>query len=308
MAEVTYLHVAARDKNDEFYTQLCDVEAELRHHRDELKGKRVLCPFDDPDKSAFSQHLGRLFDVYDLRELVTTCYRSTDLVEFSEGREAHGALTRRIRGKKQTARNLRGDGDFFSEEVQELLKACDVVISNPPFSLFNDIVKAVLREGKKFLFIGRNTKMATNLIFPLWAKGEVGYGPSSPSSGGLHFKIGRDFDAHTVKTKETAKGDRIASVSGTRWITNLSARRVVDSPIYHHEYSPEKYPKYDNCDAIEVSKFRHIPADYKGAMGVPFSIFDYFEPDKFEVVGDTIVRPKLNGKSLFQRVLIRRKA
>lgn len=295
------LSAARQAKQDEFYTSLGDIEVELENHKDHFKGKVVYCNCDDPRESNFFRYFAENFEKLGLKKIITTCYRSQDdsrfsrgnsdqavYLEYTGGRNGNNALTADLVGVQP----LVGDGDFRSAECISLLQQADIVVTNPPFSLFREYVTQLIEHQKQFLIIGNMNALTYKEIFPLFQSNRMWYGPSI-RSGDREFRVPDDYPLTAAGTRVDAKGNRYVRVKGVRWFTNL------DYPSRHEEldlqmtYSPAAYQKYANFDAIDVSKTMHIPADYVGLMGVPISFLDKHNPDQFEILGSskTLGRP-----------------
>lgn len=325
------LQNARQAKKDEFYTQLIDIENELCHYKKYFKGKTVLCNCDDPRVSNFFHYFSYGFEHLGLKRLITTCYKSQEMDLFSQN-DAEKAIWLEYNGDKNGNRvpdveeiginYLKGDGDFRSEECIELLKQADIVVTNPPFSLFREYVAQLIEYDKKFLIIGHQNAITYKEVFPLIRDNKVwlGYG----FQGGAGFFINTKYEDYA--TASTHKEGMIR-VSGVHWFTNLEhSKRNEELPLYK-SYSPDDYPHYDNFDAIDVSKTADIPYDYDGIMGVPVSFLDKYNPKQFEIIGmgtgdlakeigiaknyrgRTDLSYTKNGKSScpFSRILIRRK-
>ena len=321
------LHSAKRAKNDDFYTQLGDIENELRHYKPHFKGKTVYCNCDDPRVSNFFHYFSHSFEHLRLRKLVTTCYKNQNLDLFSQ-HDAERAIKLEYDGFRDGetvpkaedigVTHLEGDGDFRSEECIDLLKQADIVVTNPPFSLFREYVSQLVEHGKKFLIIGHQNAITYKEIFPLIKEGRIwlGYGFRRNCA---HF-----VSSYTDHATDMDKRKGMIRVSGVFWFTNLDHKRRHEKLILYRRYSPEEYPKYDNYDAIEVSKTKDIPMDWDGVMGVPVTFLDKHNPDQFEIVGSDyevkqgvvtgILKPHwggktdrayLNGKRMYARILIR---
>ena len=288
---------AKKQKNDEFYTRRADVELELAHYKEHFRGKTVLCNCDDPRVSSFFHYFSHQFERLGLKRLVTTCYKSQDMDLFSR-QECERAVWLEYLGDKNGnrvpdpeeigIRNLNGDGDFRSEECIELLKQADIVVTNPPFSLFREYVAQLVKYGKKFLILGNKNAIKYKEIFPLIASNQLWIG-TTPMSHEMYFDVPRSFIDESLAQK---KDRTIVKVDGKYmarsqaiWFTNLDHSARHDEMILWKEYTPEEYPTYVNYDAIEVSKTSEIPKDYDGKMGVPITFLDKYNPDQFEIVG-----------------------
>ncbi|MBI0125695.1 adenine-specific methyltransferase EcoRI family protein [Bifidobacterium sp. W8101] len=282
------LGAAKRAKNDEFYTQLTDVEKELRHYRKHFRGATVLCNCDDPFESNFFKFFVLNFNRLGLKKLIATCYEGSAVAEYRDGKaKPYKAVVTTVHdttgdggvdmedvrnlfelGENELA-ELEGDGDFRSEECLALLDEADIVVTNPPFSLFREYVAVLMEYGKKFIIIGNKNAITYKEIFPLLKDNFVWLGSKSPS----------EFFTPDGMTKR---------VNGlTRWFTNLDIKKRHEELILVKKYAghEDEYPKYDNYDAIEVSKVADIPFDYDGVMGVPITFLDKYCPDQFEIVG-----------------------
>ena len=346
MAGNKNLNSAAKAKKDKFYTQLEDIENELRHYRDFFAGKTVLCNCDDPFESNFFKYFAAKFNDLELKKLITTSYADSPiagqeivlpgfedgkkgyLFEVTELRDWNGdgredlndveyAICNGIYKKKP----LKGDlkycaGDFRSKELIALLPQADVVVTNPPFSVFREYVKLMIDAGKKLLIVGNINALTYKEVFPLIMQDKLwlGYGFKG---GDPCFRVPDDYESDTrFWIDET--GQRWRSFGNLHWYTNIETpKRYWDIPLFKsYNEEPERYPHYDNYDAIEVSKTAHIPCDYDGVMGVPITFLDKYNPNQFEIVGVAnhgkdsefdLFAPKINGKNIFKRILIRRK-
>ena len=288
MAKNSNLTAAKNAKKDEFYTQLSDIENELRHYKQHFRGRTVLCNCDDPRVSNFFHYFAYSFEELGLRRLITTCYKNRDADLFSQN-ESERAIWLEYTGDKNGNRvpdaeeiglhELRGDGDFRSRECIELLRQADIVVTNPPFSLFREYVAQLVEYEKKFLIIGNQNAITYKEIFPLIKENKVwlGYGFKG---GAAHFISNYDDVA-------TAGDHRVGMirVSGVVWFTNLEHTKRHEPLILTEYYTPEAYPKYDNYDAINVDKTADIPCDYDGVMGVPITFLDKYCPEQFEIIG-----------------------
>ena len=320
MTNNSNLHKAMNGKNDEFYTMIDTVEKELVHYKKHLKNKIVLCNCDDPKSSAFWKYLHLNFSELGLKKLVSTYYNEKD-VAFKT--EYIGGDDTNIEKGLKTA--LKGNGDFRSEESLNILDECDIVITNPPFSLFRDYVDVLMNHKKKFLILGNMNAVAYKQIFPLIKDNLLWYGVSI-HSGGTNFYIPKDYPITTKNWGKDETGKIYVEVSGIRWFTNLDHNfRLSSKLVLHEHYTPEKYPKYDNYNAINVNKVAEIPVDYDGVMGVPITFMDKYNPEQFEILGVATAWDKseevqsirlpyngplnacLNGKELYKRILIRKK-
>ena len=285
------LHKAKDSKKDEFYTQLSDIENELKHYKDHFKDKIVYCNCDDPRVSNFFQYFSFNFEALGLKKLITTCYKNQDAELFSQN-ESEQAVYLEYEGDKNGnhvpdieeigIKSLAGDGDFRSAECIELLKQADIVVTNPPFSLFREYVAQLIKYEKKFIIVGHQNAITYKEIFKLIKENKIwlGYGFKG---GAAHF-INQHYEDYA------SAGDHkegMIRVSGVQWFTNLDINKRHEDLLLFKEYTPEEYPTYDNYDAINVDVTKHIPKDYKGAMGVPITFLDKYNPEQFEILGFT---------------------
>jgi adenine-specific methyltransferase EcoRI-like protein len=290
-----YLSDAKKAKKDEFYTQLSDIERELRHYKPHFKDKVVYCNCDDPRVSNFFHYFSYNFEKLGLRKLITTCYKSDDAGVFSRN-DSEQAIYLEYEGDKDGnnvpdpeeigIKPLEGDGDFRSTETIELLKQADIVVTNPPFSLFREYVGQLVEYDKKFLIIGNQNATNYKEIFPLIKNNKIWYGPSI-QSGDREFGVPDSYPLTAASSRIDEDGRKYIRVKGVRWFTNLEYPQRHEDLILYKEYNPDEYPTYDNYDAIEVSATKEIPVDYDGAMGVPITFLDKHNPDQFEILGIT---------------------
>jgi len=314
------LNDAKRAKKDEFYTQLSDIAEELRHYKEHFRGKTVLCNCDDPRVSHFFHYFAHQFEALGLKRLVTTCYKNQNPDLFSR-RDCERAVSLVYEGDKNGnrvpepeeigIRELKGDGDFRSKECVELLEQADIVVTNPPFSLFREYVAQLMEHEKKFLIVGSQNAISYKEIFSLVMDNRIwlGYGFKA---GNAYFRIPEDMRGeYGAGVYDPATG--LVKFRNCAWFTNLEIAKRHEEMILFRTYSPEAYPRYDNFDAIEVAKTADIPRDYDGAMGVPVTFLDKYCPEQFEILGneDTLGIPKgrgyVNGKRLYARIIIKRR-
>ena len=311
MAANRNLIAANKAKKDEFYTQLSDIEKELRNYRDHFRGKVIYCNCDDPTISNFYRFFQLNFDFFGLKKLITTCYKSRQMDLFSR-HDKESAIGIEYDGDSPKAVQLQGDGDFRSQECIELLKLADIVVTNPPFSLFREYVAQLIEFDKKFLIIGNMNATTYKEIFPYFRENRIWYG-SSIKSGDRWFGVPGHYPLTAATSKVDSNGNKFIKVKGVRWFTNLDYRQRYEDLILYKRFSTEEYPKYDNYDGIEVSKTADIPEDFEGEMGVPISFLDKHNPEQFEIVGaDTDFAGKLGrfyvkGKRKYARLVIRNK-
>lgn len=286
---------AKQAKKDEFYTSLQDIELELQHYKNHFKGKVVYCNCDDPRSSNFFRYFSTNFEHLGLKKLITTCFKSQD-VDFFSRNNSDEAVYLEYTGSRNSIlvpsldvigiKKLKGDGDFRSAESIELLKQADIVVTNPPFSLFNEYVSQLIDYKKNFIIIGNMNAVTYTNIFPLIKSNLIWYGPSI-RSGDREFRVPDDYPITAVGSRIDKDGNKYVRVKGVRWFTNLDYPSRHINLELHRTYSPAANPKYANFDAIEVGKTMDIPLDYKGNMGVPITFLDKFNPDQFEIIGSS---------------------
>ena len=326
MADTNALTAARRAKKDEFYTQRADIENELKHYRAHFACKVVLCNCDDPRQSEIFKYFSENFEKLKLKRLVATCYKSQDVDLFSQ-HDCERAIKQVYEGDKNGNMivdddevgvfELKGDGDFRSSECIELLKQTDLIVINPPFSLFREFVALLMDYDKKFLIIGNQNAITYKEIFPLLKQNQmwIGY-----KFGDMAFKVPSDSEPRATRYWQDESGQKWRSMGNVCWYTNLEIpKRHEILPLYK-KYTSEEFPKYDNYDAINVNKTADIPEDYDGVMGVPITFMDKYNPDQFEIVGLIAgnIRglagipsstgkdgPYMGGKLKFGRILIR---
>lgn len=287
----------------------------MRHYRPHFAGKTVLCNCDDPRISNFFHYFAYNFEHLGLKRLITVCYKNQTPDLFSMN-TCERAIWLDYRGdrngnhvpdpKEIGIRELKGDGDFRSEECIALLKQADIVVTNPPFSLFREYLGQLMEYGKQFLIIGHQNAIHYKEVFPLIRDGKIwlGYG----------FKGGAGHFISKYKDVAVAGDHRegMIRVSGVTWFTNLDIPKRHEEIILYKRYTPEEYPEYDNYEAINVDKTADIPMDYEGIMGVPISFLGKYDPEQFEILGTSTSdmpkgAPYVNGKRIYERILIRNK-
>lgn len=319
MAKNSQLNSAKNAKKDEFYTQLSDIENELKHYKKHFQGKTVLCNCDDPRVSNFFHYFAYNFEHLGLKRLISTCYKNQDRDLFSQN-DSERAIWLEYFGDKNGNRvpdaeeigihYFNGDGDFRSVECIELLKQADIVVTNPPFSLFREYVAQLVEYGKKFVVVGHQNAIKYKEIFPLIVQNKLwlGYGFKG---GAAHF-----FSKYQDNATAGDHREGMIRVSGVVWFTNLDLPKRHERLVLYKKYSEEEYPHYDNYDAIEVGKTELIPEDFDGVMGVPITFLNKYNPEQFEIIGEfnhgcdseyDLAKPILNGKELYPRIAIRRR-
>ena len=299
MAKNSNLHAAKAAKNDEFYTQITDIEKELSNYKDFFKGKVVYCNCDDARESNFFKYFSKNFEFLGLKKLITTGYKAEGkgVVLVYEG-DKNG--NHKVEDNEIVVRQLEGSGDFRSEECIEFLKEADVVVTNPPFSLFREYVRQLMDYGKKFLVIGSMNAITYKEIFPYIKNNELWLGNQN------------------VKEFRSPNGE-IKKFGNILWYTNIQHKKR-NTPLDLYKRYSNEYPKYDNYDAIEVGKVSDIPMDYDGVMGVPITFLDKYCPEQFEIVGlmsgakgenltngnDGRAKFYVGGKGVYARILIKK--
>lgn len=286
------LHKAKDSKQDEFYTQLSDIEGELKHYKTHFKGKVVYCNCDDPRISKFFHYFSFNFEKLGLKKLIATCYKNQNADLFSQN-DSEKAIYLEYDGNKNGSKvpdpneiginHLKEDGDFRSKESIELLQQSDIVVTNPPFSLFREYVSQLIKYNKKFLIIGNQNAISYKEIFNLVKENKIWLGYTHP----VNFVVPDDYEQREFRSWRDEKGVNWRSLGNACWFTNLDISKRHEDIILHKLYTNEEYPKYDNYDAIEVSKVADIPVDYHGAMGVPITFLDKYNPEQFEIIGIT---------------------
>lgn len=292
------LRKAKKEKNDEFYTQITDIEKELKHYKEQFKDKIIFCNCDDPEYSNFWRYFQLNFNHLGLKKLISTHYddeKSTYKLEYD--------------GKEKVTTQLKQNGDFRSPEAIEILKEADIVVTNPPFSLFREYMAQLMEYEKDFLIIGNMNAITYKEVFPLLKDNKVWLGYNS---GAFKFEVPDSYNKKNIEIGEDGK--KYAKLGNITWFTNLDVKKRHEKLILYKTYNPEEYPKYDNYDAIEVNRVANIPMDYDGVMGVPITFMDKYNPEQFEILGQTGVdielekgRPYINGKRKYARMLIKRK-
>lgn len=334
MAGNSNLHDSARNKQDEFYTQLSLIEKELKHYRSFFAGKTVLCNCDDPYESNFFKYFAMNFNTLRLKKLVTTCYATSPVVgdefeyyvdnagqlafvpdtdttplvcstrrpyrveitevtdENNDGRADLADVEYLMRNRKNTMTLLNGDGDFRSPECVELLREADVVVTNPPFSLFREYITLLEEYRKYFIIIGNMNAVTYKEIFPKIAENRLWLGYNS---GHFWFKVPDSYEIKKTDFKIDEHGQKWRRMGNICWFTNVDIEKRHENMPLFRNYSPELYPKYDNYDAINVDRTVDIPCDYYGVMGVPITFLSQYNPDQFEIVA---FRKGTDGKDL----------
>lgn len=302
-----YLSTARRSKNDEFYTRLEDIEKELQHYTQHLKDKIIYCPCDDYQRSAFVQFFKDNFYKLHIKRLIATCHPEGYKYEYDGVREEITLI----------------DGDFRNEDCNKIMESVDIIITNPPFSLFREFIKQIFSYNKQFLILANTNAIIYKEIFPYIQHDKLWMGVSSFNDG-MYFHVPDDYEyADTYKLKREIDGQRVIRVGSICWFTNMEHSKRNEPMQLKAHYTPEEYPKYDNYDAIEINKLKNIPMDYNGVMGVPITFLKGYCPKQFKIidinphfhsiVAQGLPKPKqltlhsVNRKDPYARILIQKK-
>lgn len=314
MTDNKSLRKASQQKNDEFYTQLADIEQELRHYKEHFRDKIVFCNCDDPFESNFVKYFAMNFNYLGLKKLIATCYDSSPIafeqmsifdevapvrfanrdrhaykIEINEVADynADGAIDlsdvrHLLLNKSNTLTLLQGNGDFRSRECIDLLQQADIVVTNPPFSLFREYVAQLVEYNKKFVIIGNKNCITYKEVFSLFKENKIWLGYRNINAD-MWFIVPNYY-----KYEKLINGKKTKHIMGC-WLTNIDSTKRHEELILYKNYTPEEYPKYDNYDAINVDKVSDIPCDYNGLMGVPVTFLDKYNPEQFELIALGIV-------------------
>ena len=312
------LQKAKESKKDEFYTQLCDIERELQYYQTRFHDKVVYCNCDDPRVSNFFRYFATNFHKLGLKKLIASCYRESTNDLF-ETREAEKGFFCEYTGEagdnnmpEIEIQYLKGDGDFRSEESINLLKQSDVVVTNPPFSLFREYVAQLVKYGKQFLIIGNVNAITYKEIFDFIQRDKAWLGVNL-GRGISGFIVPDNYEHYGTEVCVNSEGQTIIATNSCLWLTNLELPQRYEDLNLSKEYqgNEDKYPKYDNCDGINVNKTVDIPRDYHGLMGVPITFLHKYNPEQFEIIrfrkGDDNKDLRVNGKCPYFRILIKNK-
>lgn len=327
------LQEAKSNKKDEFYTQLSDIERELKHYKEHFVGKVVYCNCDDPRVSNFFHYFSYNFEKLGLKKLIATCYKNQDVDLFSQNNSEQAIYLEYLGDKNGNnvpdpneigIKKLKGDGDFRSKECIELLKQADIVVTNPPFSLFREYVAQLIEYNKKFVIIGNLNALTYRDIFKLVIENKLWFGHSI-HSGDREFRVPQDYPLNAAGSRVDEEGNKYIRVKGVRWFTNLDYIERHEDLILYKKYNSDEFSIYDNYDAINVDKTKDIPIDYNGVMGVPITFLDKYNPDQFEILGmsasagynaeivgipflgEKDARPLIRGKNTYARIFIKNK-
>lgn len=312
---------ARNNKEDEFYTQISDIEKELSHYKNHFKGKTILCNCDDPRVSNFFKYFALNFNEFGLKKIITTCYKNQDVDLFTQN-DCEKAVYIEYEGNPADptstdfstiqVKELKGDGDFRSAECVELLKQADIVVTNPPFSLFREYVAQLIQFDKKFIIIGNQNAITYKEIFRLFKENKIWLGYKA---GDMAFKVPEYYEPRKTRFWEDENGQKWRSMGNICWFTNLDIAKRHEDLILYKNYSAEEFPKFDNYDVINVDKVSDIPKDYDGVMGVPITFLDKYNPEQFEILGlansarwiDCECFTVIGNRKIYNRILIKRK-
>ena len=308
------LKKAKASKSDEFYTQIEDIEKELRHYKDHFKGKVIFCNCDDPEESNFWKFFSLNFEHLGLKKLISTHYETSKpsyKLEIVKDINGDG----KINQLDMIKTNLIQNGDFRSPECIEILQEADIVITNPPFSLFREYVSLLLEHDKKFLIIGNQNAITYKEIFKFVKENRIWAGVDN--GGTKWFEVPDHYEITTESRIKKENGKKYFSMGSIVWFTNLDMHKRHEDIILYKSYDPLEYHIYDNYNAINVDKVSEIPMDFKGYMGVPITFIDKYNPDQFEIIGiDRVLVEELTGKvsrfrikekEIYARIVIKNK-
>lgn len=321
MAGNSNLQDSRKQKADEFYTPLSMIENELKHYREHFKGKTVLCNCDDPRVSNFFRYFVIYFEVLGIKKVIATCYKNNNADLFSQETTEKAVCLEYEGNPKYTSesdfaripcRELKGNGDFRSEECVEFLKEADVVCTNPPFSLFREYVPFLFKYDKKFLIIGNINSSTYTEIFPLIQTNKLWLGFNS---GHFWFQVPEHYEEKKTDYKEI-DGVKYRRMGNICWYTNLEISRTNEILETGKKLSDEKYMKYDNFDAVHINEVFDIPMDYDGIMGVPITFLTKYNPKQYRILGKLdagtesnpydLAKPVLNGKAKYKRLAVQK--
>jgi hypothetical protein len=310
------LHKAGKAKKDEFYTQLADIENELKHYKDQFRGKVVFCNCDDPKESNFVKYFSKNFEHLGLKKLIATHYKDANLftkespykLEYAGDKNGN-----RMPDPNEFMTEMISNGDFRSEECLKLLKEADIVVTNPPFSLFREYVAQLMEYNKKFLILGDQNAVTYKETFGFIKENKLWHGYDN--GGTKWFQVPHDYDIETESRIKIENGTKFFSMGRIVWYTNLDTTKRHEKIVLYKKYTPEEFPKYDNYDVINVDKVADIPMDYEGVMGVPITFVDKYSPAQFEILGIANSArwigyecfTLIEGRKIYNRILIKRK-
>ncbi len=310
------LHKAGKAKKDEFYTQLADIEKELKHYKDQFRGKVVFCNCDDPKESNFVKYFSKNFEYLGLKKLIATHYKDANLftkespykLEYAGDKNSN-----RMPDPNEFMTEMISNGDFRSEECIKLLKEADIIVTNPPFSLFREYVAQLVEYDKKFLILGDQNAVTYKETFGFIKENKLWHGYDN--GGTKWFQVPSDYDIETESRIKIENGTKFFSMGRIVWYTNLDTTKRHEKIVLYKKYTPDEFPKYDNYDVINVDKVADIPMDYEGVMGVPITFVDKYSPTQFEILGIANSArwigykcfTLIEGRKIYNRILIKRK-
>ncbi|MCX6717913.1 MAG: adenine-specific methyltransferase EcoRI family protein [Candidatus Taylorbacteria bacterium] len=340
------LHKANKEKNDEFYTQLVDIEKELKHYKEQFRGKIVYCNCDDPFESNFFKYFASNFNALGLKRLIATSYKPSPIANTQLGLFGDDKKLAKSKGRPKVTANkfiinevsdidgdgafdlrdiaeqlkanknnewspMEGDGDFRSPESVELLKQADIVVTNPPFSLFREYIAQLIEYNRKFLILGDQNAVSYKETFGFIKENKLWHGYDN--GGTKWFQVPDDYNIETESRIKIENGTKFFSMGRIVWYTNLDTTKRNEKIVLYKKYTPKEFPKYDNYDVINVDKVADIPMDYKGVMGVPITFVDKYNPTQFEILGIANSArwigyecfTLLKGVKIFNRILIK---
>ena len=308
MPNIKKMHSAKAQKYDEFFTPMNAIENEIYHYSKHLKGKTILCNCDDPERSNFWKHFKLKFKVYGLKKLI-----STHFIPKTDPSKNERSYKLEFDGSEVIKTPLTQNGDFRNEECVELLKETDIVITNPPFSLFREYISQLMEHNKKFIVIGNMNAVTYKEIIPYILNNKIWMGVSPHR---IWFNVPEKFEITTKNVRYDENKKPLVQVGGACWFTNLNHSIRTQEHICHKKYDPDMYPEYDNYKAIEVKNIKLIPKDFPGKMGVPITFIFKHNPDQFKIVGANNTVPKtkiidnktdrffINEKPIYTRLVI----
>jgi hypothetical protein len=328
----TTLHNAKLQKKDEFYTQLVDIENELKHYKEQFRGKTVFCNCDDPKESNFVKYFSMKFEELGLKKLIATHFREANLftqeppykLEYTGDKNYN-----RMPDSSEFLTEMISDGDFRGKECIRLLNEADIVVTNPPFSLFREYVAQLMGYNKKFLILASQNAITYKEVFKFIKDNKLWLGYDN--GGTKWFQVPVDYDIPTESRKKIENGIKYFSMGSVVWFTNLDTTKRHEEIELYKKYTPKEYPKYDNYDGIEVPRVADIPMDWNGPLGVPITFLDKYNPEQFEIIGlladkrerseallqgtptfldeqhKKYVGAIVNGKATYARIIIRRR-
>lgn len=342
------LHKANQAKKDEFYTQIVDIEKELKHYKEQFRDKVVYCNCDDPFESNFFKYFASNFNALGLKKLIATSYKPSPIANTQLGLFGINKLLNDPKGRPKVTANkfiinevrdmdgdgafdlrdiaeqlkanknnewapLEGEGDFRSEESIELLKQADIVVTNPPFSLFREYVAQLMEYDKKFLILGDQNAVTYKETFGFIKENKLWHGYDN--GGTKWFQVPNDYDIETETRIKIENGIKFFSMGRIVWFTNLDTRKRHENIVLYKKYSSEEFPKYDNFNVINCDKVADIPMDYDGVMGVPITFVDKYNPEQFEILGIANSArwigyecfTLIQGRKIYNRILIKQK-